>query len=150
MKKTLKIFLALTLVLTTVIACASCTIFDKMPWNKDTDPITENTVRVSEKDCTMGSGATTLTVRIEDPEKSVTFTVLTDKATVGEALLEHNIIGGENGAYGLYVKTANGILADYDVNQSYWAFYIGDNYAMTGVDSTPIEEGVIYRLVYAK
>jgi hypothetical protein len=150
MKKTLKIFLALTLVLTTVLACTSCTLWDKMPWNKDSNPVTENTVRVSENDCTMGSGATTLTVRIEDPEKSVTFTVLTDKATVGEALLEHNIIGGENGAYGLYVKTANGILADYDVDQSYWAFYVGDDYSMTGVDTTPIEEGVTYRLVYTK
>ena len=150
MKKTLKIFLALTLVLTVVLACTACNLLDKMPWNKDTDPVTENTVRVSENDCTMGSGATTLTVRIEDPEKSVTFTVLTDKATVGEALLEHNIIGGENGAYGLYVKTANGILADYDVDQSYWAFYVGDDYSMTGVDTTPIEEGVTYRLVYTK
>jgi hypothetical protein len=80
----------------------------------------------------------------------VTFTIKTDKKTVGEALVENDLIAGDEGAYGLYVKKVNGIVADYDVNQSYWAFYINGEMAMTGVDMTDIDETAIYRLEYAK
>ena len=153
MKKTLKLALALALVFTALLSLASCSldsILDKMPWNKDSESFSENDTGVYETDTTLGNGAKTLTVVIEDTQKSVTFTIHTDKATVGEALLEHKLIDGEEGAYGLYVKVANGTVADYDVDRSYWAFYIGEDYAMTGVDATAIEEGVTYRLVYTK
>ena len=87
-------------------------------------------------------------VKVED--KTVRFTVKTDKDTVGEALMEHDLIAGEEGQYGLYVKVVNGIRADYDVDKSYWAFYINGEYAMTGVELTEIDEGSIYQLEYAK
>ena len=153
MKKTLKLALALALVFTALLSLTACSIesiLDKMPWNKDDSSFSENATGVYEADTTLGNGAKTLTVVIEDTQKSVTFTIHTDKTTVGEALLEHNLIHGEEGAYGLYVKVANGTVADYDVDQSYWAFYVGEDYAMTGVDATAIEEGVTYRLVYTK
>ncbi len=101
-------------------------------------------------DTTLGEGEKTVTVTVVAEEKSVVFTVHTDKETVGEALLEHGLIEGEEGAYGLYVKKVNGILADYDKNQRYWAFYVNGEYAMTGVELTAIEEGVSYSLVYSK
>ncbi len=89
-------------------------------------------------------------------EKSFTFTVVdgdgnevscevkTDKTVVGDALLDLGLIAGENGQYGLYVKTVNGITADYDVSGTYWAFYIDGEYAMSGVDVTDIVEGSTY------
>ena len=46
--------------------------------------------------------------------------------------------------------TINGITADYDVDQTYWAFNIGGEYAMTGVDQTEITEGTVYQLVRTK
>lgn len=101
-------------------------------------------------DTEIGSGSKTFTLEVTAEYKTVIFTVNTDKETVGEALLEHEIIAGENGDYGLYIKTVNGILADYYVNQRYWAFYIGDEYASTGVDSTDITEGATYKLVYSE
>ena len=64
--------------------------------------------------------------------------------TVGDALLEHNLIEGEDGDYGLYVKKVNGITADYDADKTYWAFYIDGEYAMTGVDATDVEAGKTY------
>ena len=73
-----------------------------------------------------------------------TFQISTDKNIVGDALLAEGLIAGEEGAYGLYVKTVNGITADYDVDKTYWAFYINGEYAFTGVDATPIEEGATY------
>ena len=43
-----------------------------------------------------------------------------------------------------YVKTVNGITADYDADGVYWAFYVNGEYAVSGVDSTPIAEGESY------
>lgn len=105
---------------------------------------------VYQQDQTFGSGSTTIEVEVQAEEKSVTFTLRTDKETVGEALLEHGLIAGEKSEYGLYVKTVNGMLADYDVDQSYWAFCQNGEYLMTGVDSTAVSEGTHFELVYTK
>ena len=102
------------------------------------------------KDTELGTGAKTLVVEVTIEEKTVTFTIKTDAETVGAALFEHEIITGEQGDYGLYIKAVNGITADYDVDQSYWAFYANGEYATAGVDTTDIEEGVTYQLVYTK
>ncbi len=102
------------------------------------------------KDTTLGQGAKTVTVAVEMEEKSITLTVKTDAETVGEALLAHDLIQGDEGPYGLYVKTVNGVRADYDKDGFYWAFYVGEEYAMQGIELTPIDESTAYRLVYAK
>ncbi len=102
------------------------------------------------EDTTVGQGEKTFTLGVTIEDKTVTLTVNTDADTVGAALLENGIIAGEDGAYGLYVKTVNGVLADYDVDGSYWSFYIDGEYAMSGVDSTDIVEGTAYSLVYTK
>lgn len=101
-------------------------------------------------DTELGEGAKTLVVEVKADDRQVTFTIHTDKTTVGEAMQEHGLLEGEVGDYGLYVKKVNGILADYDVDQTYWGFYINGEYAMTGVDSTNIEEGVTYCLARVK
>ena len=40
--------------------------------------------------------------------------------------------------------------ADYDKDQRYWALYVNGTLAATGVDGIEIEEGIVYRLEYAK
>ena len=102
------------------------------------------------EDTELGTGEKTVVVEVQSKDKTVTFTIHTNQDTVGAALLEHELITGNEDAYGMYVKTVNGILADYDIDQSYWAFYINGEYAMTGVDMTEITEGTTYRLAYAK
>jgi hypothetical protein len=97
-----------------------------------------------------GKGEKTIAVTVKAGEDSVVFTINTDKSTVGEALLEHDLIAGDEGAYGLYVKFVNGIRADYDTDKAYWAFYINGEYAMTGVDTTEIDTTAAYTLEYAK
>lgn len=74
-----------------------------------------------------------------------TFEIHTEEATVGTALLAEGLIDGEEGPYGLYVKTVCGMTADYETDGRYWAFYIDGEYATCGVDTTPIEEGHVYR-----
>ena len=114
----------------------------------DKEGLWENATYLKDKE--FGKGENTAVVEVAVADQKVTFTVHTDKDTVGEALMEHELISGDEGDYGLYVKKVNGITADYDVDQSYWAFYINGEYAMTGVDVTEIVEGDIYRLEYAK
>lgn len=102
------------------------------------------------KDMEFGKGEKTLSVEVKAEDKSVLFTIHTDKKTVGEALLEHKLIDGDEGPYGLYVKVVNGITADFDEDQTYWAFYIDGELAMTGVDMTDIDESATYRLERTK
>ena len=109
---------------------------------------TQNTEmqKVEESQVTiLGEGATQFAFTVIDKDGIETaFEIHTDKEIVGEALLELELIAGEDGEYGLYVKAVNGITADYDVDQTYWAFYVNGEYASSGVDTTPIEEGMTY------
>ena len=98
-----------------------------------------------QSDNVLGEGATVFNFVVVDKDgNEATFEVHTNKTTVGEALLEVKLIEGEEGPYGLYVKKVNGITADYDVDQTYWAFYINGEMAMTGVDATNVETGATY------
>ena len=72
------------------------------------------------------------------------YNVHTDEKTVGAALLGVNLIAGDDSEYGLYVKTVDGVTADYDNDGTYWAFYIDGEYASTGVDSTDVVPGSTY------
>lgn len=99
----------------------------------------------------IGEGKTAFTVEVAQLDgTSITFTVNTDKETVGEALLELGVVAGDTTEYGLYVTTVNGITADWDKDQTYWAFLIDGEYAATGVDSTELTAGTTYSLVLTK
>ena len=92
-----------------------------------------------------GAGTTVFTFSVVDDEgKATAYEIHTDKTLVGEALQELGLIEGEDGAYGLYVKTVDGITVDYDTDGKYWAFYVDGEYAMSGVDTTEIEVGKTY------
>ena len=93
----------------------------------------------------LGEGKATFNFSVVDKDGNETkYLIHTDAETVGAALMEHGLIEGEESEYGLYVKKVNGILADYDVDKTYWAFYINGEYAMSGVDKTPVAEGESY------
>lgn len=77
-------------------------------------------------------------------KKEKTYQIKTDKATVGEALIDLGLIEGEDGDFGLYVKKVDGVTADYDVDGTYWAFYVDGAYASKGVELTEIKEGATY------
>ncbi len=147
MKKTLSkatLLLILLLSMISVICLASCT----APDNTDGSELWDNASY--KEDTTLGTGSKTVMVEVKAEDKSVTFTIKTDKENLGDALLEHNLIAGDESEYGLYVKTVNGITADYDVDKSYWAFYKNGEYMMTGVDGTAFADGEHYELVYTK
>lgn len=108
-------------------------------------PSTEAQSSEENKDNVLGEGQTKFIFVVVDKDGNETnFEIYTDKETVGEALLEVDLIAGEEREYGLYVKTVNGITADYDADQTYWAFYVNGKYATAGVDSTAVKEGETY------
>ena len=145
MKKSLSIILAILLVFSCMLVLTAC------GGEKASDGNIAVTTEQSENPLTptgsteIGEGETAFTFSVVDTEgKSTSFYVHTDKTTVGEALLDCGLIAGENGPYGLYVKTVNGITLDYDKDGQYWAFYVNDEYAATGVDMTEIKDGESY------
>nr|AGS52668.1 hypothetical protein [uncultured bacterium contig00045] len=99
----------------------------------------------------IGEGQTVFRFEVTGADgNTAAWNVHTDEDTVGAALIAVGLIEGEESSYGLYVKTVDGITADYDVDQSYWAFNIDGEYAMSGVDTTDIDPGKTYAFIYTK
>lgn len=102
------------------------------------------------EDTELGEGEKTLKVTVVAVEKSVVFTVHSDKDTVGEALLENGIVEGTDGQFGLYISHVNGIKAVYEEDGAYWGFLKDGEFMSTGVDMTELTDGAEYELVYTE
>ncbi len=152
-KPILSSLLCLMLVAALSITMTACT-NDTADSSSDTSSIEAPVTDTSSKESgprKVGEGATEFAFTVTDKDGNVTeFTVCTDKTVVGDALQDTGLIEGEEGQYGLYVTKVNGIVADYNVDQTYWAFYIDGGYAATGVDQTNIETGKIYGFKVSK
>lgn len=141
-KKSLSLALCIVLITAIALFTSGC--------NDNTSQATSETATVAEtavqaESNVLGEGDTQFTFTVTDVGGNETeFEINTDKTTVGEALIELGLIDGDDGEFGLYVKTVNGITVDYDTDGKYWAFYVGDEYAVSGVDSTEIVEGETY------
>ena len=86
-------------------------------------------------------GAKTITVAIvlaQGDEK--TLTIKTDAEYLRGALEEKQLISGNEGEYGLYVTTVDGVTAD-EGKQEWWCFTRGGERLTTSVDTTPIKDG---------
>lgn len=160
-RKVLAILFALTMLLT----LASCATTPEEPKDPTDTATTEQKSKEAadgipaeglwekatyREDKTFGNGAKSIQVTVKAGDYSVTFTVKTDKENLADAMLEHKLVEGEDGAYGLYIKKVNGILADYDVDQSYWSFEIGGVAQMNGVSDFKIKGGESVELVRTK
>ena len=138
MKKITSILLCMILIFSLMAGTAAC-------GQKKEAERTAATMTAGE---TYGTGSKTFTFSVTDPDgKETVVTVKTDKQYVGEALLELELIAGEDSSFGLYVKTVNGVTLDYDKDGKYWALYVNGEYALTGVDNTEIADGATYAFV---
>lgn len=96
-------------------------------------------------------GSKSITVAVIDNEGQQTdYSLKTDAEYLRQALEEIDglTIEGEESAYGLYVKTVNGLTADYDTDGAYWSFYINGEYCTEGVDSQPVTDGDAFTIQY--
>ena len=146
MKQTTKKILSLFLVALVLFSFASC---------KDNAPETQknslwsNAVYTEDKE--LGAGEKLLEIKVTAEEKSIVFTIRSDAETVGEALLENELVEGSEGAFGLYISHVNGIKAVYEEDGAYWGFLDRDgNLVSTGVDMTSFADGDVYELRYTK
>lgn len=71
-------------------------------------------------------------------------------ASVGEALMAEGLVEAHNASFGLFIDAVNGIAANWDHEQTYWAFYINGEYATTGIGETPITADATYGLTLSK
>ena len=158
MKKWIAILLTLVLALS-LAACApqktpettGTTTEATQPSTEATEPSTEATQPSNPEKTVLGEGATVFGFSVVDLEGNETlFEIHTDETTVGAALVALELVEGTDGEWGLYVTAVNGIAADWGKDQTYWAFYIDGEYAMTGVDATEITAGSAYSFVLTK
>ncbi len=148
MKKLLQT-LSLALILAMALCLAACTPAE-MP-NTDRNTNSAGSHVVSNAENSNVENKITITVNVVGSNGETTpFTIETSCEMLRGALEQENLVQGEDGAYGLYIKTVNGETADYDVNGAYWAVYIGEEMAMTGVDQIELTDGATYKLVYTK
>ncbi len=134
-RKTVSLLLALCMALVCLAGCAEeagLSTWNDMLYSQDTE---------------LGEGAKTVQVAVySSGDHHITFTIHTDAKTLGEALVAHKLVEGEQGDYGLYVKKVNGLLADADVDGYYWGLYKNGEMMMTGVDGVVIADGEHYEL----
>lgn len=73
------------------------------------------------------------------------FTLTTEEQNLGPALVAEGIVEDNQGAYGLYILTADGETAD-ESKQEWWQITKKGEKLTTGADSTPIADGEHYEL----
>ncbi len=71
--------------------------------------------------------------------------IMTELAEGGDFSYE-----AEEGAYGLFITTINGVTADFNTDGSYWAIYVNGNYGDYGADQQPVTDGDTFRFAYEK
>ena len=94
-----------------------------------------------------GAKGYTVTVIHKDGSEKV-FQYRTDEEYLAGALLAEELIAGEDGPYGLTVITVDGEDAIWDTDNAYWAIWIGEEMAMTGISEIPVYDGSTYKLEY--
>ena len=97
---------------------------------------------------TTGGSKTIMVEVVHSDGSGRIFAYHTDAEYLGEALLAEGLIAGHEDTFGLYIDTVDGEDAVWEEDGSYWALYVGDEYASQGIDQTPVVDRYIYKLVY--
>ena len=98
---------------------------------------------------TEGTKAYTVTVvHADGSEKAFSYT--TDEEYLGAALVAEGLISGDEGPYGLVIITVDGEDAVWEKDNAYWSLYVGDEYAVTGISETPVNDGDSFKLEYTR
>ena len=138
MKKLLCTLLAILMLAGVFAACAK----------KDLGPLWESAAYTENTE--LGDGKTTITLDVVAGDKTVTFTLKTDKTVLGDVLKDNNLVEGDEGEFGLYITSVNGIEASWEKDQAYWSVSKNGEMLMTGVDGVTIANGEKYELTYTK
>ena len=147
MKKRIALFLALTLVLS-LAGCVTNITPDPTAPEKPEQQVTQAPATEAQtEESTAALLKFTVTVVYADGT-SKDFTYETDEEFVGPVLEADGLIKGNAGPYGMEITHVDGVKAVYNEDKAYWAVYEGEEYALQGIDTTPVVDGGVYKLVY--
>lgn len=73
------------------------------------------------------------------------FSIKTDAAMLGDALLAEKLVEGEKGEFGLFITSVDGVVADTTKNE-WWMITKAGEQVNTGADTTPIADGDVFEL----
>ena len=96
-------------------------------------------------------GSKNITIEVvNSKEESKVYELKTDAEYLIEAMEEAEglTFEGEEGEFGMSIMTVNEETADFNVDASYWAFYVNDEYCNYGVSEQPVEDGDAFAIVY--
>jgi hypothetical protein len=90
---------------------------------------------------------TILIVHKDGTEKKLEYA--TDLEYLADLLLEKELATGYTSEeYGFTVESVDGVTADWDADNAYWALYEGDTYATTSASGIVLTDGGVYKLIY--
>ncbi len=98
-------------------------------------------------------GAKEITIEvINSADESVIYELNTDAEYLRQAMDEAEGLtyGGTESEYGIMISTVNGEVADYNVDGSYWSFYVNGEYCNYGIDTQPVMDGDAFVIEYAQ
>lgn len=97
------------------------------------------------------AGSKNITIEVVNKaEESIVYELSTDAEFLRQAMEETDglTFDGEEGPYGFSVYSVNGEAADFTVDNSYWSFYVNEEYCTYGIDSQPVMDGDAFQIVY--
>ncbi len=93
-------------------------------------------------------GSKTITVTVVHKDKTEkTFTYHTDEEYLDKVLIAEKLIEGYDDQYGFVVEKVDGEAALWTDNV-FWALYLGEVQASTGISQVVVTDGAVYKLVY--
>lgn len=98
-------------------------------------------------------GAKSITIEVVDNNANSTmYDVHTDAEYLRQAMEEADGLefSGSESEYGMMVETVNGVTADWNVDQSYWGFFVNGDYCNYGIDTQPVMDGDAFQIIYSK
>ena len=96
-------------------------------------------------------GSKSITIEVVGKDgRSEEYTLRTDAEYLRQAMEDADglTFSGTESEYGMMVETVNGTTADYNVDKSYWSFYVNGEYCNYGIDTQPVMDGDQFSIVY--
>ena len=96
-------------------------------------------------------GSKSITIEVVGKDgRSEEYKLRTDAEYLRQAMEDADglTFSGTESEYGMMVETVNGTTADYNVDKSYWSFYVNGEYCNYGIDTQPVMDGDQFSIVY--
>lgn len=137
--KSLIIFLAIVLVLATGIGInywQKNVASQNLPANQATNEILNNEPNNLPANTSAEAITETLTIALNIEQ---------DETDVWQMLQQQHTVEFEQYDFGIFIKGIDGLMAD---NKHYFAIYLNDQYAQTGIDQLQVKSGDVVKIVY--